>query len=144
MDNGVICHRDRCCALIEREFREQLDRAEPDVARLSLLLGAAEQPLTCKDTSLQQWPVNLEVCQDECILFYWMAGGRRAASPVNLVDTGECLQEDVSAADSEFDGFIQSLHLERMDARVCTYRLLTSFIRRQLKVCLLSTQRMPI
>ena len=74
MANGLVCHRDHCSALIQREFRDQLDGAEPDVARLSLLLGAAEVPLTCKDSALQQWPANLEVCLDACILIYWMAG----------------------------------------------------------------------
>ena len=62
MGDELVCQHDRCCALIKREFREQLDSAEPNVARLSLLLGAAEGPLTCKDSAMQQWPANLEVC----------------------------------------------------------------------------------
>ena len=82
MANGLVCHRDHCCALIQREFREQLNSAEPDVARLSLLLGAVEVPLTCKDSALQQWPANLEVCLDECILNYWMAGKSTFTSQV--------------------------------------------------------------
>lgn len=87
MANGLECHRDHCCALIQREFREQLDSAEPDVARLSLLLGAAEVPLTCKDSALQQWPANLEVCLDDCILFIWMAGHEQSTFTSQLLDT---------------------------------------------------------
>ena len=30
-----------------------------------------------------------------------------------------CLQEDVAAADIDFDGFVKSLQLETLDARVC-------------------------
>ncbi len=52
--------RERCCALVEQEVCKQLDAPRSDVARLSLLLGAIELPLTGKEADQRRWPENLQ------------------------------------------------------------------------------------
>jgi len=69
------CHRETCIDLVAQEFQQQLDAPEPDIMRLSLLLGTLEQPLTHKEAVLQQWPENLKVCSRAlCVHFFFMVG----------------------------------------------------------------------
>lgn len=51
-----------CLQLAEKVVREELAKTLPDIAKVSILLGAIESPLTVKDTKAQQWPKDLEVC----------------------------------------------------------------------------------
>ncbi|KAK9846774.1 hypothetical protein WJX84_001352 [Apatococcus fuscideae] len=41
-------------------LREQLSEPLPDLAKISIVLGAVEAPLTVKDTKLQRWPLDLQ------------------------------------------------------------------------------------
>ncbi len=50
-----------CLQLAEKTVREELAKALPDIAKVSIVLGAIEGPLTVKDAKLQHWPEDLEV-----------------------------------------------------------------------------------
>ncbi|KAK9839917.1 hypothetical protein WJX74_000318 [Apatococcus lobatus] len=46
--------------LAQAILREQLSEPLPDLAKISIVLGAVEAPLTVKDTKLQRWPLDLQ------------------------------------------------------------------------------------
>lgn len=47
--------------LAQSIVREELLKPLPDLAKVSLVLGAIEGPLTVKDTKHQRWPLDLQV-----------------------------------------------------------------------------------
>lgn len=49
-----------CMKFIESLLREEMQQPSPDVAKLSIALGAVELPLTVKQEAAQFWPANIE------------------------------------------------------------------------------------
>ena len=47
--------------LAQSLVREELLKPLPDLAKVSIVLGAIEGPLTVKDTKQQHWPLDLQV-----------------------------------------------------------------------------------
>ncbi len=74
--------RESCCALVEEEVCKQLDAPRSDVARLSLLLGAIELPLTGKEADLRRWPENLQARRRQRHLVLYSASTCSSASPL--------------------------------------------------------------
>ncbi|KAL4859226.1 Acyl-coenzyme A oxidase [Chlorella vulgaris] len=54
-----------CIAYLESLLRHELAQHTPDVAKLSIALGAVELSLTSKDVSKQQWPQDLQATVQE-------------------------------------------------------------------------------